>query len=157
MTLLDKTKIDEILHMYKPDARYLLEANIDFPILEGKLWFRNKPIYLVEASGIQHINNTETTMISNQAAFLLYREAVLRGKDGFPYLSEEEIKRLYDSMFIKKQNTQFKQFVTLRVDKAYNVRVEHRRVRKTNGVYFVWYDLSIDDFLDSEVIGGIKL
>jgi len=157
MIHLDKTKIDEMLHMYESDAKYLLEANIEFPILEGKLWFPNKPIYLTKASGIHHINNTETTIISNQAAFLLYREALLRGVEGFPCLNEDKLKNLYDSMFIKKQNTRFKQFATVREDGDYKVRVEHKTVRKTNGVYFVWYDLSIEDFLDSEVIGGIKL
>ncbi|MCD6589775.1 hypothetical protein J7K74_01135 [Candidatus Woesearchaeota archaeon] len=157
MTSLMRQDLEKILEMYSPEAILLSEVHIDFPFLEGILWFPEKPVYLREGSGIYHFNDTEAVMVSNQAAFLLYRAAILSGDGGFPRIEERDLRRLYDYMFVKKRNTRFEKFLRVRKGQTIYIRVTHQRLRKVRNTYFLFYNVSIPGFMNSEVVGGIYL
>jgi len=157
MVHLDKSRIDAVLSMYNPKARYLLEADIDFPRLEGKLWLPKKQFYLSESTGIEHISNTEANIFSNQALFLLYRDALLKGKGNLPTLTEKQLKSLYDVMFVKKEEITFEKFADERETEKYIITVENKGMRKKGNTYFFWNNISVQDFLKSKIVGGIIL
>lgn len=157
MVHLDKPQIDGILDMYKPEARYLLEADIELPKLEGKILMPEETFYMPEGINTNHINNGESTIISNQAVFLLYRDALLKGELGLPKINEQEITSQYiNNVFIKKEETTFEKFAK-RKDQEYKIHIVHKKLRKRNNIFFVWYDLNIEGFLKSKIAGGIIL
>ena len=157
MIYLNHDKIGKILHMYNPDARYIHEANINLPEFKGVILSPKKQIHLNDSVDIKHLSNVEVTMINSQVTYLLYREAILRGELGVPKIDKEDLKNFYDNMFMKEEHVRYKKFKDRFDCISNNVKAEHKKSKKMNGVYFVWLNVSIEDFCDSEIVAGIKL
>ena len=152
---IDKQTIDTLLHMYKPGARYISKANISFPNMKAKLKFPETPIYLVENLGIKHINNTEVELITNQAIFLFYRQALIEGKLNFKKISEENLKEYYNSMFIKQEIDYYEKFTERTKD--LEIDFKHNNTRRIGSAYLVWCEMIIPKFLKANIVGGIEL
>ena len=156
MTTLNKSDLDGILYMYNPESKFLRSVNINFPYLEGQGKFPKDTFYINKGIEIKHINNGEILILNNQVSFLLYREAIRKGAEGLPKSEGGElIKNFFDSMFIKRQETRFKKFKNR--DEDFTIKVVHKKLKKLNGLYFVWYDISIDGFYDSSMVAGMNL
>ncbi|MBU1199676.1 MAG: hypothetical protein KJ685_07610 [Nanoarchaeota archaeon] len=156
MMKLDRKHIEDVLHMYEPEAIYLGEVEIILPKMTAQLWFPPKPIYLVEGTGIKHINNTEVELITNQSLFIFYRQVLTEGSLKFPKIHQDRLREYYNTMFIKKEIDYYEKF-TDRNKTDLKINFKHKNSRQIGRAYFVWCDLLIPGFLKAEVVAGIEL
>lgn len=152
----NRQELEEIFDMYKPSAIYMSAAEVEFPRLRASLIFPKNPVYLKEGLDINHINNTEVEMIINQGVFLFYREAFLNGSLNFPKIPEKKLRDYYNEMFIKKEVDYYERF-TSRDRKDLVLTLKHSNSRKIGSAQLIWCNLSIPNFMNAEVIGGIKI
>lgn len=155
MQRLNRQQLEKRFEMYKPNAIYFSEAEIEGKNLKAKLTFPKTPIYLNSGSGIEHINSSEVQLIINQGIFLFYRDVILNGRLGLPKMSLEKMREYYEKMFIKQEIDYYKKF-TSRNRKDLILTLEHTNTRKIGTAQLIWCNLEIPEFMHAEVIGGIQ-
>ena len=77
MTEVSQTTIERVLEIYNPDSRVLQEANINYPVVNGK-FFVGQCSY---ASRFEHITDIEVQLCLNQILYVTTHEAIVRKLD----------------------------------------------------------------------------
>ncbi len=89
--LVNKTTLDEVLQPYKPECRYLVEARLEYPEIQG-LFRIPQSFYITGDSG--HLNAVDMLICYNQLSYVLFAEAGRKGFiEGLGDLSLDEFKQ----------------------------------------------------------------
>ena len=149
--IIRESTLEEVLGWYKPEARYLQEAELDYPEATG-LFRIPQSVYLLQSTG--HLNAVDLLICYNQLVFSTFIEATqLNLVQELQGVSLDQKERLGRGLIVGINNVKFKRPIYPREFKG-NITIKEVIPKKGNTLYFfkTYYD-----FEESKATGEIDL
>jgi len=141
---IEQYNLEYILGMYVPECRYLINAELEFPV--GKGLFRIPKSFYAKATG--HFNAVELIICYNQLAYVMFAEFIMHGLiPEFSGSSFEEFKRfrlLTNSFIVGMNNVKFRRPIDPREFKG-QIRLEKVITKRNNSLYFLKTEYNFED------------
>ncbi len=149
----EQSNLENIIRMYVPECRYLVSAELDFPIAKGL--FKIPTSFYVSDTG--HFNAVELIICYNQLAYVLFAEYIKVGliKEfrEFPFEKFKQSKLASNCFIVGMNNVKFRRPINPREFRG-NIKVVEVISKKNNSLYFLKTEY---DFENGKQTGEIDL
>ena len=130
---------EEVLAIYRPEQKVLLEADIDYPKAKGK--FRIGPCYYALVD-LKHATDIEIQLCLNQLAFVLVYDGIINKVH--PYLEGKDFEKLQkEGMLIVESRKGFRRPIP--TDNEIYGEMTLKDLRERNGVVFANADFQFEN------------
>lgn len=130
---------EEVLAIYRPEQRVLLEAEIEYPEAKGK--FRIGPCYYTFVD-LKHATDIEIQLCLNQLAFVSVYEGIMNKVH--PYLEGKDFKELQEEgMLIVESRKRFRRPIP--TDKEIYGEMTLKDLEERHGVIFANADFQFEN------------
>lgn len=145
-----KENIDKILAIYKPNYRFLEDADIEFPYARGK--FKLKETEYVET--LKHMTDIEAQLCLNQLSYVFFSQQIIdrRWPDIAGLSLDEYLDLRKENMFIIESKKKF----VRETDSisAFFGEIEFLNIKKVRGLYLAALNFGLND---RACYGSLKL
>ena len=140
--------IEQVLARYKPQQRVLVDANLDYPLLEGDFhigdtYYMNPPLI--------HATDIEIQLCLNQLVYVgiaeIMREGLVRDLGGFNFLELQG-----ENMLIIESRKRFRRPIP--TNRNIHCALNIKRFRGNNGLILSWSDFQFENY---SCIGSLEL
>ncbi len=126
-----KERVDKVIALYRPNYRYLKDAEIDFPIARGR--FQLGEIEYCEA--LQHLTDVEAQLCLNQLSLVFFGQGIIekrwRGLEDLTF--DQYLNLRKENMFITESHKKFHRETNPR-DPFYG-QIQLMKVRRHGNLY----------------------
>lgn len=132
----EQQTLDTVLNPYVPNCRYLIEAEVEYPIAQGKFLIP-KSFYTSEGTG--HFNAVELILCYNQLGYVLFADAFQKGQiAGLGKLELGEFKKLQlqNVLIVGMDDIRFRRVIDPTQPFTGLIRVNQIVPKKQNTLYF---------------------
>jgi hypothetical protein len=131
-------RLNKILEIYKPDLRYLVEANVGYPKAEGKFRVSGEA-YTTEK--LEHMTIIDATAGLNQLCYSAFGEWLLEGRFGEAMPFERFLKLMKENSFAIDAHIRFRKKIP--INREIYGQVEFVKMKRHGGLSlaFLNYDL----------------
>ena len=135
---MNKEKLDKILEMYKPDCKYLVEVNSEYPKAQGK--FKLNPTYYV-INAFEHMTSIEVQLCLNQLCYSAFGDWFPEGKFEKKIYFDEYLELMKENMFIINSNIRFKKPIKTNKEILGQIKLTKTKTYGNLCLAFLDYDL----------------
>jgi hypothetical protein len=132
-------RINSILEIYKPDWRYLVEANVDYPKAIGKFLVYGEA-YTTER--VEHITVIDAGACLNQLCFSAFGEWFSEGRFERTMSFKKFFKLMKENMFVIDTNTRFRKPIP--TNREIYGQVELTKIKKHEGLYLAFLNYNLE-------------
>jgi len=132
-------RLNKILEIYKPDCRYLVEANIAYPKAEGK--FKLGEIFYATRP-VEHLTSIEAQLCLNQLCFSAFGEWLPQGRfeEAMPF--EKFLELMKENMFIINSTIGFRKPIP--TNGEIQGQIELMKMKRHGGLYLAFLDYNLE-------------
>jgi len=133
--------IDRVVVLYKPNYRYLKEAEVEFPIARGRFQLGETEY----CETLQHMTDIEAQLCLNQLSYLFFGQGVIEKRwEGLENLTFNEYLELRkENMFVTESHKKFHKETKPR-DPFYG-QIELLKIKKCGNIYIAKLDFYLNE------------
>ena len=144
--------LDAMLEAYKPECRYLVQAELDYITQEGKGLFRIPQTFYTQHE-LRHLAAVELILCYNQLAYTMFADIAMH--EGLPHIGKiplEQFKQyqLENSFIVRMNNIRFKRPVNA---SEFQGKIKINKVIPKRGNDLVFFKTEFD--IEGKYVGEI--
>jgi hypothetical protein len=132
-------RLTKVLDLYKPDCKYLIEANVDYPKADGR--FKLGDTYYT-ARKMEHMTSIEAQLCLNQLCYTAFGEWVLQGRFEQAMPFEKFLELMKENMFIVNSTIGFRKPIP--TNKEIQGQVELMKIKRHGGLHLAFLDYNLE-------------
>jgi len=132
-------RLERVLEIYKPDCRYLIETNIEYPKAEGR--FKIGSTYYATQK-LEHMTSIEAQLCLNQLCFSAFGEWFPAGRFDKTMTFDRFLELMKENTFVIDSHIRFKKSIP--TDKEIQGQIELMRIRRHGNLYLIFCDYELE-------------
>lgn len=132
-------KLAKVLEIYKPDCRYLVESNINYPRAEGK--FKLGETYYTTKK-LEHMTSIEAQLCLNQLCFSAFSEWLPEKRFDETITFEKYLDLMKENMFIIESKIRFRKPIPS--NECIQGQIELMKIKAHDGLYLAFLDYDLE-------------
>lgn len=132
-------RLDNVLEIYKPDWRYLIEANVDYPKAEGKFRISGDAY---TTKNVEHMTLLDAGACLNQLCFSAFGEWLSEGRFEETMPFERFLELMKENSFAIDAHIRFRKPIP--TNREIQGQVELMKIKKRGGLYLAFLDYNLE-------------
>ena len=142
--------LDKVLVVYKPNYRYLRQADVEFPVARGRFLLGETEY----AESPSHLTDVEAQLCLNQLSYIFFANEIISGRwsDGRNLTLDDYLSLRKEKMFVVDSHKIFHRETN--PAEPFNVAIKLAKIRRIRNAHLASLDFNIND---GAGVGNLKL